>query len=309
MYENLGGKLRDVTKEKAPGLENFGIINDIIATDFDNDGWVDFMAVGEWTAVGAFKNNQGSFSKLATPETPLNEKGWWFSIAETDVNNDGLKDYIVGNAGLNLKFTASPAKPFKIFSNDFDGNGVNDIVLSKKYNGEYVPVRGKECSSQQMPFIKEKFGSYTDFANATLTDIYGDKLSESYKNEATTFESILLINQGKGVFKSQVLPKYAQQFPLLKTIFVDIDNDGFEDCILAGNIYETEVETPRLDAISGVVLLSNKKDGYTILPHTKTGLYLSGNVKDLELVQTSKGRLLLSTTNNDRLNTYKIVPN
>ncbi len=309
LYENVGGTLRDVTADKAPGLQNFGIINDIIATDFDNDGWVDFMAVGEWTPVGAFKNHKGTFTRLTASETPLNDKGWWFSIAETDVNNDGLKDYIVGNAGLNLKFTASREKPFKIFANDFDGNGVNDIVLSKKYNGEYVPVRGKECSSQQMPFIKEKFGSYTDFANATLTDIYGEKLSESYRNEVTTFESILLINQGEGIFKKQNLPIYAQQFPLLKTIVTDIDNDGFDDCILAGNIYETEVETPRLDAKSGVVLLSNTKDGYTALPYTKTGLYLSGNVKDLELVETSQGRVLLSTTNNDRLNAYKIVPN
>ena len=73
----------------------------------------------------------------------LNEKGWWFSVTETDINKDGLKDYVVGNVGLNIKFKASEEKPFKVYATDFDENGTNDIVLSKKYKGTYVPVRGQ----------------------------------------------------------------------------------------------------------------------------------------------------------------------
>ena len=107
----------------------------------------------------------------------MEDRGWWFTIEETDVNNDGLKDYVVGNVGLRISnLNPVKEKPFKIYATDFDDNGTNDIVLSKKYHENYVPVRGRECSSQQMPFIKDKFPTYSEFANASLSDIYGEKL-------------------------------------------------------------------------------------------------------------------------------------
>jgi hypothetical protein len=306
LYENDGGILRDVTSEKAPGLLTYGMVNSIQPTDFNNDGWIDFIAVGEWAGIGIFENRNGNFTNVSEGNALLAENGWWFSVSETDVNNDGLKDYIVGNVGMNIKFKADKEKPFKIYATDFDDNGTNDIVLSKSYHGTYVPVRGRECSSQQMPFIQEKFPTYSEFANASLADIYGDKLEQSYEREATEFHSILLLNKGDGIFEQQLLPVEAQIFPVMATAFADVNGDGFEDAILAGNIYETEVETPRLDAISGLVLLSNGKDNYSPLPYNKSGLYLKGNVKDLQLIDCNGNRLLVNTTNNGPLAVHRL---
>ena len=299
LYENRNGELVDVTEKIAPGLLNFGIVNDLQTTDVNNDGWQDFIAVGEWTGVGVFINNQGTFQNIGQDNEVLKEKGWWFSVKETDVNNDGLKDYIIGNVGLNIKFKASPEKPFKVYATDFDDNGTNDIVLSKKYHNTYVPVRGRECSSQQMPFIKEKFKTYSEFANASLVDIYGEKLNTSYENSVTEFRSMVLINKGALNFEKRILPIEAQTFPLLDCVFLDVNHDGFEDIIAAGNIYETEVETPRLDALSGVILLSNGKDGYTQIPYQDSGLSLDGNVKSLELISNSNNEVYLINTAND----------
>ncbi|WP_420604256.1 VCBS repeat-containing protein [Flagellimonas sp.] len=307
LYENVNGELIDVTSKVAPQFLNFGIINDLQTTDINNDGWEDFIAVGEWTGIGIFINDQGTFKNVGENNDILKEKGWWFSVNETDINNDGLKDYIIGNIGLNIKFKASPEKPFKIFAADFDENGTNDIVLSKKYNGTYVPVRGRECSSQQMPFIKEKFGTYTEFANASLTDIYGEKLDTSYENSVTEFKSILLINKGGSNFEKRILPVESQMFPILDCAIMDINNDGYEDVIAAGNIYETEVETPRLDAISGVILMSNGKDGYKSVPFQDSGLFLDGNVKSIEVITNAKNeKYLIGTTNNGPLAIHKI---
>ncbi len=307
LFENIDGELIDATEKIAPALQDFGIINDIQTTDINNDGWEDFIVVGEWTGIGVFVNNQGVFSNITEDNTTLKEKGWWFSVNETDVNNDGLKDYIIGNAGLNIKFKASAEKPFKIYAADFDENGTNDIVLSKKYNGTYVPVRGRECSSQQMPFIKEKFETYTEFANASLVDIYGEKLNTSYESSVTEFQSVILINKGGLSFEKKVLPAKIQSFPLLDCVFLDVNNDGVEDVITAGNIYETEVETPRLDAISGLILLSNGKDGYEVLSHQESGLFLEGNVKSIEIISNAKKeRFLINTANNGPLAIHKI---
>lgn len=306
LYENVDGQLKNVTSKKAFELENFGLINSIIATDFNNDGWTDFIAVGEWSTIGVFENKKGAFFNISATTKSLQKKGWWFSVHETDVNNDGLKDYILGNAGLNLKFKASSEKPFKVFANDFDNDGTNDIILSKKYNGAYVPVRGRECSSQQMPFIKNKFSTYSDYANANLSDIYGDKLKDSYYAEATEFRSVLLLNKGNGEFKETILPIEAQSFPILDCVFYDINADGYEDCIIAGNIYETEVETPRLDAISGLILISNGKDGYSTMPQSKSGLYLKGNVKSLALIPFKNQELLITGKNNAQISAFSL---
>lgn len=298
IYKNINGTLVDATNSVIPDFDNFGIINDLLITDFNGDNQNDIIAVGEWTTIGFFQNIGESF-KLLKDYNFENEKGWWFSINETDINNDGKPDYIAGNVGQNLKFKASKKKPFKIYADDFDNNGTPDIVLSKKYKGEFVPVRGRECSSQQMPFIKDKFKTYNEFANAKLIDVYGEKLETAYENEVTSFNSILLVNKGGGNFDIAYLPREAQSIPILSAVFKDLNEDGFEDCIIAGNIYETEVETPRLDYISGIVLLSNTKNGYKVLPRNKTNLYLEGNIKDMIWVNNGMKREYLLTAIND----------
>ncbi|MEN1785270.1 MAG: VCBS repeat-containing protein, partial [Bacteroidota bacterium] len=191
---------------------------------------------------------------------------------------------------------------------DFDNNGTHDIVLSKQYQGEYVPVRGMECSSQQMPFIQEKFKTYEAFANAKLVDVYGDKLNTSESEEVNEFKSLLLLNKGQGNFSFSALPNEAQLFPIMNTVFLDVNKDGFEDAIVGGNIYGTEVETPRLDAISGLVLLSNKKNGYTPMPWSESGLLLDGNIKDLAHLNTPKGSLIIASQNNGPLLVHRKKP-
>jgi len=39
IYENVNGNFTNVTTTVAPDFEDFGIINKVIATDFNNDGW------------------------------------------------------------------------------------------------------------------------------------------------------------------------------------------------------------------------------------------------------------------------------
>lgn len=303
LYRNENGIFTDVTSEVIPSLLNFGIVNDIIATDFDGDGLRDLIAVGEWSSIGMFKNTGTGFDRVDSTMGLGEERGWWFSITETDVNADGLPDYIVGNIGKNVKYKASKESPFKVFASDFDDNGTFDIVLSAEYNGNYVPARGKKCSTQQMPFISEKFKTYNEFANATLADIYGEKINTAYQKEVTTFSSKLLLNRGEGIFVAKDLPGLAQSGPILSVVQEDFNGDGFLDLILGGAIYETEVETPRYDASDGVVLLSNKIDGYTSISGVASGLRLEGNIKSLELV-SHKGlhkKILLAGVNNGAL--------
>ena len=299
LYKNTGSNLEPVTDEVIPELTDFGMINDIIAVDIDNDSWEDLIVVGEWTKIGIFKNEQGKFKNISDLSDLSERFGWWFSITKTDVNKDDLPDFIVGNLGLNSKYKASTEEPLKIYASDFDENGTWDIVLSNSYKGEYVPLRGRECSSGQMPFIAQKFPSYDLFAKATLEDVYGDMLDEAYHREVTDFNSILLINEGGGKFKLGTLPPEAQIAPILDAESLDVNGDGYEDLITIGTLYNTEVETPRLDMGSGLVMLSNGSDGYFLDREIDRSIRIDGNLKSVEQIVVNGNKHLILGRNND----------
>ena len=309
IYENVKGTFTNVTAKVAPDFENFGIVNKVITTDFNNDGWDDFIAVGEWTHIGLFINDtHNNFKDISNLSGLDKEKGWWFSIIPTDVNNDGKKDYVIGNIGLNYKYKASSENPLYIYADDFDINGTLDVILSVKNKGKLVPVRGKECSTRQTSFIAKKIPTYSQFAKASLEEIYGPKILTSYQKKATQFKSILLLNKGEGKFKKVELPNMVQTMPILDGDTYDFNNDGYEDIIVVGNIFNTEVETPRLDNPFALVLLSNKKDGYTILGPNKSGLYINGNAKSVKIIRQKylKKFLAVIAINNGKTQTFKL---
>jgi len=246
-----------------------------------------------------FLNENGKFRDISNESNLENTYGLWFNVIETDINNDGLNDYLIGNIGENSKYKTSIDKPLKIFGNDFDGNGTHDLVLSYKYEGNYVPLRGKECSTQQMPFISEKIPTFEEFANASIEDIYGDEIIDAYERKVTSFESIVLINRGNNKFDVQKLPPLAQSIPILTSDVYDINNDGFEDIVVAGNIYNTEVETPRLDNQFALVLISNKNSNYNVIGPDKSGLYLSGNTKSIKIIGNDNPKLLVANNNSE----------
>ena len=308
IYENVNGIFKNVTYKTAPEFEDFGIVNKVITTDINNDGWEDFICVGEWTNIGVFINNKGKFKNISIESGLDKIYGWWYNIQETDVNNDGYKDYIVGNIGTNSKYKTNQSKPLKVFADDFDENGTHDLVLSYEYKNEYVPLRGKECSTQQMPFIGEKIPTFDEFATASIEDIYGEVVTTAYQKKVTEFSSVILVNNGDMTFKVNKLPELAQTIPILSSETYDINKDGYEDMIVAGNIYNTEVETPRLDNQFAVVLLSNKIDNYKAIGPENTGLYTNGNTKSIKMVGDNNP-LLIIANNNGNSETFIINDN
>jgi len=281
LYKNDNLDFQDHTETVFPELRNYGIINDMLVTDFDKDGWDDVIVVGEWSNIRFYKNKNGRFVNVNDEFNIPNLNGLWFDIEKVDLNNDKIDDYIVGNLGLNSKYKATNKKPLKIYGHDFDDNGTWDLVLSKMYKDEYVPFRGLECSSQQMPFIQDKFETYDLFAKATIDDVYGPSLNEAYSRELNTLKSIALISNGNGGFDIHDLPTMAQMSPALDIEVLDVNFDGYQDVILSGNIYDTEVETPRLDAGIGQVLLNDQNGGLSVMKDGVSGLDMSGNIKSM----------------------------
>ena len=201
------------------------MVTDASWTDYDNDGWVDLILVGEWMPITVFRNNRGSFENITAKLNLTDATGWWFSIEEGDFDNDGDIDFIVGNLGLNYKYQASEKEPFDIYLNDFDKNNSNDIVLSYYDEGEKFPVRGRQCSSEQIPAIKKKFKDYDAFSVATLEDVYTkNSLEKSLHYEVKSFASIYLENKD-GEFIQHQLPNLSQVSSINQILVKDFNND------------------------------------------------------------------------------------
>ena len=85
-----------------------------------------------------------------------------------------------------------------------------------------------------MPFIKEKFPSYTSFASSDLFAIYGqEKINTSYHLEADTFASMYIENLGQGQFRFQELPDEVQLSSVNGIVIEDFDKDGYKDILMA----------------------------------------------------------------------------
>ena len=96
----------------------------------------------EWGRIELLENKEGQLVNVTSEVLDSDNYGWWFSITLCDYNNDGLKDFIAGNLGTNSKYKASNENPLKVFSNDFDKNGSQDLVLSSKYKGNTSLLEG-----------------------------------------------------------------------------------------------------------------------------------------------------------------------
>ncbi len=303
IFKNEEGIFSESTALIAPELSQVGIVNDLLFSDYDNDGDSDLFVVGEWIPITLFQNNNGHFEIKTVPQFE-HSNGWWQCIESIDIDHDGDQDYVVGNLGKNNKFNPSPAHPLHIFSGEFDNNTSYDLVLSKSYEGRLVPLRGKECSTAQNKFISQKIKTYGEFARSSLQDIYGDiPLQNAYHKQVYQLASMLIENKGNGKFELVELPNEAQKGPTLSFAFTDINGDGKDDVIGVGAIHETEVETVRYDANVGYILLTAANGGLT--PYKDYNFFNNRNAKAIKKIAVGHLEYLLIGNNDGPLTVFK----
>ena len=303
LLRNDGGTFTDVTTELAPFLKDFGLVTAAEWTDLNADGKPDLLLVGEWMPVTQLLNNGNRFERQnvdlpdGAPST-----GWWFSLTKADIDGDGDQDFVFGNLGDNYKYQTSPAEPFEVFYDDFDDNGRRDIVLSYYNDGKQFPLRGRSCSAQQIPELKQSFPSYDAFAGATLAEVFDPlALGEALKLSANTFSSMIGINDG-GTIHLRPLPVEAQFSPVRTSIVKDVNSDGMPDIVLAGNLYQSEVETPRADAGMGLMLLGTTTGKLEPQPAAVSGFSVRSNARRIVLLD---GKRILVVANDGAVRVYE----
>ncbi|MGH1337179.1 MAG: VCBS repeat-containing protein [Aureispira sp.] len=303
LLENDGtGHYKDVTQQYCPDLMQPGMVTGACFGDVDGDSRLDLTLLGEWMPLQVFLNKGDSFEKQSID---VATEGLWYSLKEVDLDGDGDLDFIGGNLGKNSKFKGTMDKPFNIYADDFDNNGTWDMMMSSYEGDKNYPVRGRDCSSEQMPALVDSFPSFQAFAIAEITDICGPKIEDALHLTARNFYTSFFINDGQGNFAIKKLPSEAQFSPIKDIHVEDLNQDGHIDLILVGNMYDTEVETVRYDAGRGVMLLGEGQGQFTPLSPLESGFFAWDNVKQIRKLNLGQRELYILAVNQGKLMTFE----
>jgi hypothetical protein len=113
-----------------------------------------------------------------------------------------------------------------------------------------------------------------------------------------------LQNDGNGKFTATPLPTLAQLAPIRGIVARDVDGDGALDAIVAGNLFETEPNTPPADAGNGLWLKGDGRGHFTAVAPFESGFLAPRNAAGLTVVKTPAGSAVLVANTGDSLQAF-----
>lgn len=300
LYRNDKGIFVDVTDSAAPGLSRVGMTSRAIWTDIDGDADADLVVVGDWMTPRIWQNTKGSFRDISSQAGMDGHEGWWSAIHAADLDNDGDMDLIAGNVGLNCRVTPEPDKPLICYVGDFDDNGSIDPIVTQIIDGKRVPTRGRTTLIQHMPTLTRKFNTYDQYAKADINDVLPPLQQDTaQKLIAREFASTVFLNE-KGRFTSYPLPDMAQISPIMAVLSRDLDLDGDQDLIVAGNTKTADGDNIAFDAGIGLVLLNDGVGGFKPLTARESGFNAPHEVRRMAILPVPGSFDLLCVSVNNR---------
>ena len=292
---------------------DLGMVTDALWTDYDGDGWSDILVAREWSSVTIIKNKEGKSLELVDDELLEQKHGLWSGLAAGDFDNDGDQDYILGNLGWNHRFTVNDKYPMKLYAIDLDKNGVIDPITTAYWkdeegNMQEYPVNYLDELAAQSPFFRKMFTSYTKFSATTIKEIINpDTIAAQRKLYVNTTSSYVLWNDN-GKFTWKELPADIQVAPAKKMMVKDFNEDAYLDILITGNDYTFDVSTGNYDANKGLVLLGTGSKSFTLMPPSKSGLLLQGQVESLIYFEGDTS-YLVTGINRKKVEVYQHIKN
>ena len=292
LLANRGGSFVDVTDSLAPALREVGMVTSALWTDVDGDGWPDLVLTLEWGKVRYFHNMKGRGFEDWTEKSGFGSAGagLWTSVASADFNGDGRSDYVVGNAGLNTPYHASPEQPALLFYGDFGVDGGEPELIEAMTEGNTLyPWRSRRDLGAVIPSVLKRFPRNNAFAHATLEQVVGaGNLAGARRFAATELQSGVFLSQPDGTFRFEPLPRIAQIAPVQGLVAGDFLGDGTADIYALQNSYAPIPYVGRLDGGLSQLLRGDGHGHFAAVPPSESGLVVPGDAKALAVVDLGR---------------------
>ncbi len=301
LLQNDGsGHFTDVTRDKAQALSDAGMVSSAAWVDYDNDGKLDLVVVGEWMPIRVFHQENGRFVDRTGDAGFSGTNGWWNVVTAADLNGDGRKDLVLGNLGLNSYVKASRTEPARLYVNDFFQTGALKQILTFYKHGVSYPVAGRDEMVRVMPPLASKYPSYASFGASKIEDIFSaSELRRANVLVADDFASSVAMNDGNGRFTLSPLPVEAQFAPIYSVLADDFDGDGHTDILAAGNFYGVTPVLGRYDASYGLFLRGDGKGRFRSVDLDASNVLIEGQVRDMKVLRRANGGMVIVVARND----------
>jgi len=258
-------------------IKNIGIISDVETTDIDNDGRQDLIIAGEWMSVKVMLNEESGWEESNGVYPFTNKKGIWNKILLSDLNQDGKEDIFLGNIGNNTTITDQ----HRLYIGDYDNNGKKESILCEMIDEKAYPIVDFDILRSQFPAIKKKVLYHKQYAQSTMTNLFGkDKMEDVYYLSIDDTETCLYISDGDN-YKRADLPQKLQYSSIHSAYQHTFTDDETSDLLVGGNHYQVLPLYGREDASTGWILVGELKDGnYKIKEIKSAGI--RGEMRDIE---------------------------
>jgi enediyne biosynthesis protein E4 len=240
-FHHISGTPEKTTIIEAPG-------SGVALLDYDNDGWLDIYLLNGST-VAALKgqapppramllhnNHDGTFTDVTDKAGVANER-WGFGVAVADYDNDGWPDMYVSNYGKNRLYHNNRDGTFTDVAEkagvtvggwstgptwgDYDHDGLLDLFVPGyvKFDVDHPPHEGKNGA----PPTLCRFRELTVFCGPR--GLPGEPDHLFHNNGDGTFSDVSV---QAGVSDPRGLYGFA-------SVFVDVDDDGWIDLLVAND--------------------------------------------------------------------------